>query len=115
MLTGLQIKMARIALGWDAKDLEAASGVSLATIFRIENGAGAYASTLATLQSTLERGGAVFIADRQPSPDGGPGVRLGIAAPVAVPRPVAKPKAGKPAPKAKPKAAKSGRGSRRGK
>ncbi len=76
MVTGVQIRMARVALGWDAADLERESEVSLATIFRIENGGGAYASTLTKLQAALEAGGAVFIADRQSSPDGGPGVRL---------------------------------------
>lgn len=77
MLSGLQIKMARIAVGWDAAQLAGASGVALTTVSRIENGGGVYASTLAKLQEALEGAGAVFIADRQASPDGGPGVRLG--------------------------------------
>lgn len=78
MVNGLQIKMARIALGWDAATLADASEVALTTLSRIENGGGSYASTLAKLQATLEAGGVVFIADRQNSPDGGPGVRLAL-------------------------------------
>ena len=38
MITGKQIRAGRVLLEWDAKDLASKSGLSLDTIFKIENG-----------------------------------------------------------------------------
>jgi len=74
MITRLQMRMARTALGWGVRDLAQAAGVSPNTVSRFENGAGARADTLGHLQEVLERAGVVFVpADEV----GGPGVRLG--------------------------------------
>ncbi len=73
MITRLQMRMARAALGWGVRDLAKAAGVSPNTVSRFENGAGARADTLQHLQEVLERAGIVFLpADREI----GPGIRL---------------------------------------
>ena len=76
MLNASQIRAARGALGWSAKELADSAGVSLRTVLRIEAVDGVppgRATTLAELQATLERAGIIFI-----DADGvhGPGVRL---------------------------------------
>ena len=65
--------MARIALGWSIRDLAANAEMSANTVNRIENGFGAYASTIERIQITLEEAGVIFI---QSDENGGPGVRL---------------------------------------
>ena len=75
MITRLQLRMARTALGWGVRDLADAAGVSPNTVSRFENGADARADTLMHLQEVLERGGVVFV----PADDtAGPGVRLRV-------------------------------------
>ena len=73
MITRLQVRMARTALGWGVRDLARKAGIAPNTVSRFENGAGARVDTLAQIQETLEKEGVIFVpADTT----GGPGVRL---------------------------------------
>lgn len=75
MITGLQIRSARAALGWSAKLLSEKSGVGLRTLMRIESVDGipsSHSMTLVDLKSALESAGIEFIG----TPDDGPGIRL---------------------------------------
>ncbi len=75
MLTGLQIRSARAALGWSAKFLAERSGVGLRTLLRIESSDGvpsSHSSTLIELEKALEAAGIEFIG----TPEDGPGIRL---------------------------------------
>ena len=73
MITRLQVRMARTALGWGVRDLARKAGVSPTTVTRFENGADARVDTLSQMQDVLERAGIIFVpADEH----GGPGVRL---------------------------------------
>ena len=72
----VQIKMARAALGIGVRDLAALSGITANTISRIENGADAKQSTIASIQSALESQGIEFIPANASSTSGGPGIRI---------------------------------------
>jgi transcriptional regulator with XRE-family HTH domain len=72
MITRVQIKMARAALGWGVRDLAAKAGLAANTISRYENGADALGETLLKIQRVLEQEGIIFIDEN----DEGPGVRL---------------------------------------
>jgi transcriptional regulator with XRE-family HTH domain len=72
MVTRLQVRLARTALGWGVRDLAKKAGVSPTTVSRYENGAHTRADTVALLQDVLERAGIIFIAADE---GGGPGVR----------------------------------------
>lgn len=75
MITGAQIRMARGHMRWSVKQLAGASGVSSATIKRMEDVDGvpkSLADNLAAIQKTLEAAGVEFIAEN----GGGAGVRL---------------------------------------
>jgi transcriptional regulator with XRE-family HTH domain len=75
MLTGEQLRAARAMLKLEQAELAELSGVSAETIKRLErmDGAlGANSRTLASLQSTLEREGVIFL----PENGGLSGVRL---------------------------------------
>ncbi len=72
MLEGVQIRMARAAVGWSVRELARNAGATPNTISRIENGGDALASTMERLQTALHDAGVIFIdAD-----EGGPRVRL---------------------------------------
>jgi transcriptional regulator with XRE-family HTH domain len=73
MITRLQVRLARTALGWGVRDLALKAGVSPTTVSRFENGAHTRVDTVALLQDVLERAGIDFIAADE---SGGPGVRL---------------------------------------
>jgi transcriptional regulator with XRE-family HTH domain len=75
MITRLQMRMARVALGWGVRDLAEAAGVSPNTVSRFENGAGARArvDTLVHLQEVLEEARVIFVPADEAA---GPGVRL---------------------------------------
>ena len=78
MISPLQVRMARAALGWGVRDLGAQAGISANTVSRFETGGGAMVDTLVQMQMALEKAGIVFIyADEY----GGPGVRLRNAPP----------------------------------
>jgi|RifCSP13_3_1023840.scaffolds.fasta_scaffold71196_2 transcriptional regulator with XRE-family HTH domain len=73
MITRLQVRMARTALGWGVRDLARKAGVSPTTVSRFENGAHTRVDTVGQIQDVLERAGIIFVpADEA----GGPGVRL---------------------------------------
>jgi transcriptional regulator with XRE-family HTH domain len=74
VLTPMQIRLARTALGLGVRELGAAAEVSPSTVQRFESGIGGMQTrTLERLQTVLEEGGIIFIpADA----GGGPGVRL---------------------------------------
>lgn len=73
MLERVQIRMARAALGWSARELADAAGVATNTVSRFEVGGDMRVDTLARLEKVLEKGGVVFIPR---DAHGGPGVRL---------------------------------------
>ena len=73
MITRLQVRMARTALGWGVRDLARKAGVSPTTVTRFENGAHTRADTIGQIQEVLERAGVIFVAADE---SGGPGVRL---------------------------------------
>ncbi len=75
MLTSAQIRAARALLDWQMKQLAEASGVSAATIQRIERQSGVpntQGRTLLDLKRTFEDAGVEFIG----APEDDPGVRL---------------------------------------
>jgi transcriptional regulator with XRE-family HTH domain len=73
MITPLQVRMARAALGWGVRELGMEAGISANTVSRFETGGASLVETLTQMQSALEKAGIVFIpADEH----GGPGVRL---------------------------------------
>lgn len=70
-----QVKAARALLRWSQNDLAAASGVSTATIKRLEAKTGEFGGrteTASAIRSTLEKAGVQFI----PENGGGAGVRM---------------------------------------
>jgi len=75
MLLAVQIRAARSLIGWSAQQLAEASGVSLATIKRLETQTGVPAShprTLQDLRRAFEENGIEFIG----TPQNGAGVRF---------------------------------------
>lgn len=74
IITPLQMKLARTAIGLGVRELAAAAEVAPSTVQRFESGKGdMHSKTLDKVQRVLEDGGVIFIAaDAQ----GGPGVRL---------------------------------------
>lgn len=76
MITGMQIRAARVLLAWSQARLAEASGVSLPTVKRLEaagNAVTGAARTNEKLRLALEAAGVVFIDD---DAQGGRGVRL---------------------------------------
>ena len=74
-LTSEQVRAARMLLRWEQKDLAEASGVSLASIKRLETQPGqlsAQGRTIDAIARALEKAGTEFI----PENGGGAGVRL---------------------------------------
>jgi transcriptional regulator with XRE-family HTH domain len=80
MLTGQQIRMARSALKWSARELAERTGMAMKTIQRIEatdRTPSSYSSTLTELKACFEAAGIEFIG----SPDDGPGIRIRTSPP----------------------------------
>lgn len=74
MLTPLQLRAARVLVGWSRQDLAKASGTSPDTVQGFENrGTDPKLSTLGKWRRALERAGVVFI---DPDYEMGAGVRL---------------------------------------
>lgn len=74
MITGLQIKCARIALRWSMEDLARHAGVGVQTVVRLERSnevPDGRIGTLRTVQACFEAAGIEFIG----APDEGPGIR----------------------------------------
>lgn len=78
-LTPQLCRMARAGLGMSNSDLAAAAGVGVNTISRFEQGGGARQSSVLAIRAALEAAGATFLADKEVSILGGPGVRLTLA------------------------------------
>jgi transcriptional regulator with XRE-family HTH domain len=74
IISPLQCRMARAALGWGIRDLAAAAKVSLDTVARFERGDDLKERTVDALQHALETAGVEFTNGDQP------GVRLSKAA-----------------------------------
>lgn len=74
IITPLQMKLARTAVGLGVRELAAQATVAPSTVQRFESGRGdMHARTLDRVQRVLEEAGVIFIpADAE----GGPGVRL---------------------------------------
>jgi transcriptional regulator with XRE-family HTH domain len=75
MITSAQIRAARGMLDWSRKDLAQASGLSFASMMRLESFDGIPSSNFKTLEAikiAFERAGIQFIG----SPEDGPGIRL---------------------------------------
>ena len=73
MITAIQTKMARAAVGWGVRDLAREAQVGVATVTRFENGQVVpIPATLAAIRAALESAGVIFIAEN----GDGPGVRL---------------------------------------
>ena len=75
MLSGVQVRMARAALGWSVNDLAGHSGVSVSTIKRLENDAWSSSRTVVNtnaVKTVLEAAGIEFVG----TPTDRPGVRL---------------------------------------
>ena len=60
MMRPVHLRMARAALGWSVRDLEAKSGVGRNTISRYEIGHDILASAVASLEKVLADQGVVF-------------------------------------------------------
>jgi transcriptional regulator with XRE-family HTH domain len=72
MISAIQSKMARAALGWSIREAAAKAGLGVATVARFEAAiAQPTKANLATLRQAFEREGVVFLDDRE-----GPGVKL---------------------------------------
>ncbi len=79
MISSGQLRAARALLGIDQKTLAERSGVSLATIQRMETSDGVVrgvVDTLTKVVAALESSGIELIGENTPSPAGGRGVRL---------------------------------------
>lgn len=75
MVTGIQIRAARAALGWSAQRLAEEASVGFRTVARLEDVDGvppSRASTLLQVQKALEAAGIEFVG----TPEDGPGIRL---------------------------------------
>lgn len=78
MITGRQIRAARVLIGWSVEELTRQSGVSYATIHRIEHADGApnvRMTSLVAIQHALEQAGVIFLSPGQHAA-GGEGVRM---------------------------------------
>jgi transcriptional regulator with XRE-family HTH domain len=80
MLRGIQIRMARTALGWSAQQLADRAHIGIATVQRAErlnaDVPPITAANLFAIQRALEEAGVIFIDDGEQSLIGGPGLRL---------------------------------------
>lgn len=77
MITGRQLRAARVLIGWEQLELARRSRVAIGTIRRMESFDGEIGSrttTLSQVEATLAKAGIHFLFD------GGPGVQLRHAA-----------------------------------
>lgn len=81
MMTSAQLRASRAMLGIDQKDLAELSGVSIATIQRMESSEGnvrGIVDSLTRVVEALNRAGIELIDEHQKSDGGGRGVRLKV-------------------------------------
>ncbi|HTM82805.1 helix-turn-helix transcriptional regulator [Asticcacaulis sp.] len=82
MMTSAQLRAARALLGIDQRELAEISGVSIATIQRMESSDGNVRGVVESLTKVVEalnRRGVELINDNAQSQNGGRGVRLKLA------------------------------------
>ena len=75
MLTGVQIRMARSAIGWSAEYLASECGIASKTVRRLESVNGSLSSkskSVSKIKVALEAAGIEFIG----TPEDGPGIRI---------------------------------------
>jgi transcriptional regulator with XRE-family HTH domain len=72
ILSPVQCRMARAALGWGVRELASEAKVAIDTVARFERGEELKERTVEAIRLALETGGVEFIAEN----GGGPGVRL---------------------------------------
>lgn len=75
MLTGAQVRAARMGLRWTVQDLARAASISVSTVKRLEvhdDVPPISAKNLQSVQGALETAGIEFIG----TPDDGPGIRI---------------------------------------
>lgn len=73
MITSIQSKMARAAIGWGVRELAAKANVGVSTVTRFEAGqVEPIPATIAAIRRALEAAGVEFIAEN----GGGAGVRM---------------------------------------
>lgn len=75
MLTGAQVRAARMVLRWTVQDLARVAAISVSTVKRLEvhdDVPPISAKNLQNVQSALEAAGIEFIG----TPDDGPGIRI---------------------------------------
>ena len=71
MVTRVQAKMARVALGWGVRDLAREAGITPPTVTKFENGGNVTLETVEKIQRALEQAGITWVPE-----NGGPaGVR----------------------------------------
>lgn len=76
IITPLQMKLARTAVGLGVRELAAKAEVAPSTVQRFESGRGdMHSRTLDRVQQVLEEAGVMFIGT---DAEGGPGVRLRV-------------------------------------
>jgi DNA-binding transcriptional regulator YiaG len=74
VITPMQVRLARTALGMGVRELAAAAGISPSTVQRFESNIGGMQTrTLDRVQQVLEEGGVIFISA---DATGGAGIRL---------------------------------------
>jgi DNA-binding XRE family transcriptional regulator len=61
MITAIQCKMARAALGWGVRDLAKNAAVSVDTVTRLEKGEDLMPRTVAAIETTFTAAGIEFI------------------------------------------------------
>jgi transcriptional regulator with XRE-family HTH domain len=78
MVRGIQIKLARIALGWGQRELAERAGLSVITVHRAERAdqPPLTVGNLSAIQRALQDGGIIFIGDGETSPPAGSGIRF---------------------------------------
>ena len=77
MITAVQIRAARAALGWSAFVLAERTGLTRRTVFNVETSNGVPSANARTLQKiidVLEEHGIEFVG----SPEDGPGIRIRV-------------------------------------
>jgi transcriptional regulator with XRE-family HTH domain len=78
VLRGIQIRLARVALGWGQQMLADRANLGIATIQRAERAEvpPLTVANLLAIQRAFEAAGIIFIEDGEQSLSGGPGIRL---------------------------------------